>query len=242
MAGGDFKKADTAVSAVEAQAMLDAIDSLKAQLASTSAEAAAAEEQNRRQMKAKEEEMEALRQEMQHQAQASSKMQDSELKQLQADLVKARNEVSALRKQRDAKLAIHERQALKEAQDQLKKDQDQLAADQEQLRRQHKAALKDIEDGARVEGLRQRVDEREKELSALEADLRKQDGKIQMEWQRLQDRQAALCSELEVTCGDERHDKATLLKELRLTLSENVQLLEKCAQLEEQLAGNGRTM
>ena len=44
-------------------------------------------------------------------------------------------------------------------------------------------------------------------------------------------RQSALAHELEVSVGDVTHDKAVLLKELRLTLTENAELSEKCEAL-----------
>ena len=48
------------------------------------------------------------------------------------------------------------------------------------------------------------------------------------------DRQAALTEELEVACGNVKHDKAVLLRELRLTLTENAKLAEKCEAFERQ--------
>jgi len=48
---------------------------------------------------------------MQQQVQDASTSQGDELKKAQEDLSKAKKEVQALRKQRDAKLAVHERQA-----------------------------------------------------------------------------------------------------------------------------------
>ena len=51
--------------------------------------------------------------------------------------------------------------------------------------------------------------------------------------------QSALAQELEVSVGDVKHDKAVLLKELRLTLTENAELGVKCAALERELRGNG---
>ena len=52
-------------------------------------------------------------------------------------------------------------------------------------------------------------------------------------------RQSALAHELEVSVGDVTHDKAVLLKELRLTLTENAELSEKCEALKRELRGNG---
>lgn len=52
-----------------------------------------------------------MREEFQHQAQDASTFQNNELKKMQEDLAKAKKEVQVLRKQRDAKLAVHERQA-----------------------------------------------------------------------------------------------------------------------------------
>ena len=57
------------------------------------------------------EQMERLREESQREARDASASQNDELKKAQDDLAKAKKEVHALRKQRDAKLAVHERQA-----------------------------------------------------------------------------------------------------------------------------------
>jgi hypothetical protein len=123
-------------------------------------------------------------------------------------------------------------QALKEAQDQLKVDQETLTREQEKLRAATEIAQKDIADGSRVSALRCTLDIKQAELDALEKDLGAQDRKIQQEWQRLHDRQEALSSELEIACGDVRHDRAVLLKELRITLTENAELSEKIAKLQ----------
>ena len=42
-----------------------------------------------------------------------------------------------------------------------------------------------------------------------------------------------------MSVGDVKHDKAVLLKELRLTLTENAELGVKCADLERELRRNG---
>jgi hypothetical protein len=130
-------------------------------------------------------------------------------------------------------------QALKDGQDQLKVDQAQLAADQEELRVAHEAAQKEIADGVRVEALRVSLGTKEEQLNALERDLRSQEVQVQSQWQGLRDRQEFLSGELEIACGDVKHDKAVLLKELRMTLTENVFLTEKLAQLEANITSEG---
>ena len=47
---------------------------------------------------------------MEKQGQMAQAAQEAELNKVQGELTKAKNEVHALRKQRDAKLAVHERQ------------------------------------------------------------------------------------------------------------------------------------
>ena len=125
-------------------------------------------------------------------------------------------------------------QALKVAQDQLKVDQEKMAREQEELRVTTEAAQKDIADGDRVSALRASLEAKQVELDARESDAESQTTSMKKAWQRLHDRQEALSFELEITCGEERHDKAVLLKELRLTLTENAELSEKIATLERQ--------
>jgi len=126
------------------------------------------------------------------------------------------------------------KQALKDAQDQLKVDQEKLALEQEELRVSTEAAQKDIADGTRVSVLRATLEAKQAELDARESDVESQTTNMQQAWQRLHDRQEALSYELEIACGEERHDKAVLLKELRLTVTENAELSQTIATLERQ--------
>ena len=221
----------------------DIEQNIKAQLATALEEAAAAKEQLDQATKAKDVELEKLRKEIAEHARGHSAttLQKEEAKKLKTELERAKKELEALRKQRDAKLAVHERQALADAQAQLILDQEKFAADNEQLRLAREAAQKEINEAARVEAIRKAVDAKEEKLKTFEAVLNADSVALKSEWQRLRERQSALADELEVACGAAvaceavKHDKAVLLKELRVTLTENLELTEKCAKLEAEM-------
>jgi DNA repair exonuclease SbcCD ATPase subunit len=216
---------------------------IKAQLATALKEAAAAKEQLDQATKEKDVELEKLRKEIAEHSRghSSTTLQKEETKKLKTELERAKKELEALRKQRDAKLAVHERQALANAQAQLILDQEKFAADNEQLRLAREAAQKEINEAARVEAIRKAVDAKEEKLKTFEAVLNADSVALKSEWQRLRERQSALADELEVACGAAvaceavKHDKAVLLKELRVTLTENLELTEKCAKLEAEM-------
>jgi hypothetical protein len=56
------------------------------------------------------EELEKLKQEMKSQVEAANSSQHADIKKAQTELAKTKSELQVLRKQRDAKLAVHERQ------------------------------------------------------------------------------------------------------------------------------------
>ena len=226
---GSTSSIASGVSAADLQGMLETLDSLKSQLSLSSSGAAAAADRHKQEMDTKNAELEALRQETRQQEQDRVEKHEIELKKMKEALAKVKFEAAALRKQRDAKLAIHERQALKEGQDRLAEDRARIASDQDRLDADLAAARKEIEDGQRVEALRKSLETREKDLDTQEA-------QIKQEWQRLHMRQEELSSELELTVGDVKHDKAALLRELRLHLTENALLSEEVVSLEKELA------